>query len=304
MSAAPVGRSPLATQGPVVWGGRTSADVPDSLDDWSTSRSGLHRRLREAGSLVVLDALSFPWQVLDADERALPTCVALPDDLDATSLGQLLGVPLLTHLTPYDRLVGPRREVRAALQEEWHLPPTVWAEAPPSPADALPPGARGAKLRHLQLSSALVEEARAATADVSEAGARIHVRGDASAHRSALVRAFGATAAVTGPELDDPPSPHVVAVVLPDGADADEVAAQALSAREVLHPGGRVVLAAHVVTAPGGPANISTSACVEALSRGFGTMVHVDRLRSLRLVGEPWSRVVVMTLTSLWPRPE
>lgn len=110
----------------VVWSGRHENALTGGLDDWNTSRAGLHQDLARAGELVVLDALSFPWQVLRQPERAIPLVVVLPDDLDADTVSKLLGRVLFSHLTPFDRVLCRHPEVRRDLQARWHVPPVVW----------------------------------------------------------------------------------------------------------------------------------------------------------------------------------
>jgi FkbM family methyltransferase len=113
-----------------VWAGRYGQQLRGALDGWNCSRSRLASILEEAGELVVLDALSFPWELLHADNRDIPIDVALPANLDAGEIGTVLGRPLLGALTPFDRLIESRPEVRSALQQRWGLCEATWISVP------------------------------------------------------------------------------------------------------------------------------------------------------------------------------
>lgn len=110
----------------VVWSGRFSSPLGEGLDDWNAPPSLLHDRLAAARELVVLDPLSYPWRSMTDVERLVPLVVVLPDDLDARTTGLLLGNPLLSRVTPFDRLLVRTTDLRHSLQEEWRLDPGVW----------------------------------------------------------------------------------------------------------------------------------------------------------------------------------
>lgn len=295
-----------ATAAHLVWSGRLAGEEGAGASDWSTSREGLHEALATVSGLVVRDPLSFPWQELDAPARLLPVVVALPAELDAATLSELLGAPVLAHLTPADTLVEPRPEVREALTASWDLPPAVWADALPGDLpedlDATLRAAGAAKAVHAHLDAVVGEQLRAAVAGAAGAGTaepRVRAVGEARWRAHALARSGGS------PVSTDPadPAPDVVVAALPDGAPGPERRAALREVRDLLHPGGRAVVSAYVVDRPGGPANARLSDLVEDLWQAFGTMVQVDDVRSTRLPGELLSRVVVLTVTSLWPRP-
>jgi FkbM family methyltransferase len=86
--------------------------------------------MTHASELVVLDPLSFPWELLGTEELDLPLVLALPQDLGAEEI-ELLLTPALTALTPYDAIVEHRADVRARLGRRWGLPPGVWVDVAP-----------------------------------------------------------------------------------------------------------------------------------------------------------------------------
>lgn len=162
------------TESRLVWSGRYPDSWPDGLDGWSVSRRELAVRLDRLPLLVVLDPPSFPWPMFTAARRGMPVVVCLPDALDAATIGDLLGGPLLSRLTPYDRLVELRADVRAELEDYWGLTPQVWLPAdltgvhPGGPDDAAtdrrPHGWRDVLTEHLAALDAdptLLEQARA-----------------------------------------------------------------------------------------------------------------------------------------------
>jgi FkbM family methyltransferase len=112
--------------GRLVWAGRTTVAPDGAVDGWSCDQAGLLAMLDQASELVVLDALSFPWDSLRNSDRDVPVVVALPPECDAATLNVVLGQPLLRHLTPYDRLIDPRPDVRAVLQRRWGLAEENW----------------------------------------------------------------------------------------------------------------------------------------------------------------------------------
>lgn len=112
----------------VVWTGRHAGLWVDGLDEWCCGRVELYDRLDVAPELIVLDALSFPWDALRPSDRDIPLVVALPPDLDEAGVEQVLGEAMLQYLTPYDRIIEARPEVREALARDYGLPSRVWIE--------------------------------------------------------------------------------------------------------------------------------------------------------------------------------
>ena len=68
------------------------------LDDREVLPRQLHQALTGAERLVVLDALSFPYESLDDDEWDLPMALALPPGLSFDARRALLGPPVLSRL--------------------------------------------------------------------------------------------------------------------------------------------------------------------------------------------------------------
>lgn len=110
-----------ATGGRVVWGGRWGQRVAGALDGWTCDRTSLLARLDDAAELVVLDALSFPWETLRPRDRDIPLVVVLPDVCSLDTIDLVLGHVVLGDLTPLDLVVEGRAEVRAGLQERHGL---------------------------------------------------------------------------------------------------------------------------------------------------------------------------------------
>jgi FkbM family methyltransferase len=127
----------VPTGGRVVWGGRFGSRVLGSLDGWNCPRARLSAALEVAGELVVLDALSFPWELLHEQNSDAPLVVALPGSLSARELSMVLGDPLFSVLTPFDRLIESRPAVRSALQERWGLDEQVWISAEDASIDGV-----------------------------------------------------------------------------------------------------------------------------------------------------------------------
>ena len=127
MSAPP---PPLLCGARAVWAGRWSSLVPGGLDGFTCGRFALLQVMARASELVVLDPLSFPWEMLGPDDGDVPLVVALPPELSGEEIELLLG-PVLASLTPFDRLVEHRVEVRDHLGRRWGLPREVWIDVAP-----------------------------------------------------------------------------------------------------------------------------------------------------------------------------
>jgi hypothetical protein len=92
----------------VVYGGReppAAAGDAVVLDEWQVLPGDLLPLLAGAGSLVVADALSFPWDALRPTDRDIPVAVALPE-LPAAEVEALLGRVCLDHLGPWDAVAA------------------------------------------------------------------------------------------------------------------------------------------------------------------------------------------------------
>lgn len=110
----------------IVWGGRWTPNVPGALDGWSCDHAALMHAMDRAAELIVLDALSFPWDSMRAKDRAIPLVVALPHEFDGPAIDQVFGPLLLRHLTPFDQLMEHRSEVRAHLSARWGFADEAW----------------------------------------------------------------------------------------------------------------------------------------------------------------------------------
>lgn len=109
----------------LVWSGRFSSEFP-GLDGWTCKWPMLSRNLRGVSELVILDALSFPWERLTVEHWQVPFLAWLPADLDAHAQSALFGGLLFRHLSPFDRLVHHDSELQAAISRQWLLPANSW----------------------------------------------------------------------------------------------------------------------------------------------------------------------------------
>jgi FkbM family methyltransferase len=112
--------------GRVVWAGRAQPRPQGALDGWNCDRISLLELLAEASELLVLDALSFPWESLRSWLRDIPVATVLPQELDVAGINAVLGPCLLSHITRFDRLIDPRAEVRRQLQARWPIADDCW----------------------------------------------------------------------------------------------------------------------------------------------------------------------------------
>lgn len=124
-------RAPLATPpsgGRIVWAGRHRGAIEGGLSGWDCPPATLKRLISRSAELVILDALSFPWESIDNEWRSVPTLIALPV-LDAETLDALFGRHLQGHLTPFDRLLEARDDVRRECTQYWRVPEGCWISA-------------------------------------------------------------------------------------------------------------------------------------------------------------------------------
>jgi hypothetical protein len=285
----------------LAWRGRATDAPDDAVDGWSTDRTGLLRRLDRAGGLVVLDAMSFPWESLRDQDRDLPITVVLPTQLDATALDEVLGTPLARHLTPFDRLVDDRAEVRRELTARWHVAEDMWLDKPEATdPDAM---ARARKAVWRQVREAVAGCVR----DVRE-------RDGIDLHHTGVVCADPLLAVALEADLDTPVTPvpldsdalpdpleHIAVLVLPPALAGAERVDLITRAHRRLRGGGSFIVVATVVALPGDrPGAVpSMDDLVEDLQRGTGQGLHVHEIRSLRWADEPVLRGVLVAGTSL-----
>lgn len=96
---------------PVFYAGRfadpVSAALPEGcevLGDWDVLPASLTGVTERASTLVVLDPLSFPFEVLTGVQREVPLILLLPADFDAELLVALFGEVILGRLDFFDRV--------------------------------------------------------------------------------------------------------------------------------------------------------------------------------------------------------
>lgn len=285
----------------LTWRGRVTDAPEDALDGWSADRSELLRRLDAAGSLVVLDAMSFPWESLREHDRDLPLTVVLPQQLGVPALDEVLGKPLLRHLTPADRLVDDRADVRRELGLRWRLPEDAWLDEP-TVADP-DPLARAQK----SVWRTVRDEIAGAIRDVrARDGIDLHHTGLVSGDprlAAALEIDVDAPVAAVPLDSDEPPDPleHITVLVIPPGRTPGARTGMIERAHRRLRGGGSLIVVATVVALAGDePGTVpSMDDLVEELQRGTGMGLHLHEIRSLRWAGEPVVRGVLVAATSL-----
>ncbi len=154
--------------GPVIYAGRFSdrvagAQLPHGcpvLDEWDVLPTMLADVMEKATALVILDPLSFPFEVMTPEQWDVPMTVVLPAGFDAGFLGAVFGAPLFGHLTFFDRVITPEG-------------PAVWEE--------LRRGNRWAESQRVEAGNGSLEEAVAEILAVLEAEAAAgSVLGDGS----------------------------------------------------------------------------------------------------------------------------
>jgi hypothetical protein len=280
----------------VVWTGRSQIDVPGGLDGWTTSDDDLTASLEHAAELVVLDPLSFPWRTVSGARRDIPLVVRLPEEVGSDDLIALLGRPLLQHVTPCDRLVETRQDVRDSLVEEFGLPLDVWVSA----VDKTPPdpSVLARKTAFRQVVRLVAAEVRRFLGDSGEGLVGFVDRAVLLARH--VERATDAAVVDSSLGVPATESPEVVVVWLRDGGQTATERTEILShAVSLLHPGGRLVVVANVVTEPGGAPNPTISVLVEEILNASHMLVHVEELRAVRWGAEPMARGALISLTSL-----
>ena len=273
--------------------------MPRGLDGWNTSADDLADVLAGARELVITDPLSFPWRNLTTDHRAIPVTVTLPPGLDADEVLVVLELPVLRHITRFDRLVDARVEVRTRLTEALDLPDAVW-NGQTDEVDGVPRDVAKARLYE---AAAATRKALWPLVRDRDAPPLLGFLGDARDLGGPVASALSVprhAAYPTEPATDDPPAPHALVLWLPDGGQPAAERAELLGrARDLLHPGGLLVVLGCVVTAPGAPPNPSISRLTEELDAAFGGMIQVREVQSVHWRGESMSRGVVIGAVSL-----
>lgn len=111
--------------GRLVYGGQFSAIVGGIDDDGRLHASGFGASLDACRGLAILDPLSFPYERLGEQHRDLPVDVVLADGrLDAEGMIAVLHRPLLSQLTPVDRLVVADDDLWSMIERRYQFDPS------------------------------------------------------------------------------------------------------------------------------------------------------------------------------------
>ena len=301
----------------VVWAGRHRDLVPEgipALDGWSCTARALRDRLQQAGELVVVDPMSFPWEAVRYAELDIPTTVRLPPELDPPALDQVLGGVLLDLLSPMDRLLEARPSVRDHLVRAWGvcgdcLVPVADDQALRAHLQQLAGAEPGAQAKgrkavwtavRTAVASIAAEHAAAAKADI----VRIGVHGAEPCLARALERDLGLDPGAAAPG-DDDVLDHLAVVIVPAGSGSQARQELFHRAHARLRSGGQLIVVATVVRLGSDEEPCpSTTTLVEDLQCATGLTLHTHELRSLRWATEPLSRGLLLAATSLaLPRP-
>lgn len=137
---------------PVFYAGRfanrvAAAGLPDGcevLSDWDVLPASLTAVTARASTLVVLDPLSFPFEVLTGVQREVPLILVLPAGFDAEFLTSVFGKVILTRLDFFDRVATPDPDVWESLRDEYH-----WATSQHIILDGAGPGEAAQEISNL-----------------------------------------------------------------------------------------------------------------------------------------------------------
>jgi SAM-dependent methyltransferase len=127
---------------PVFYAGRfaelVKARLPQGcevLSDWDVLPANLTAVTERASTLVVLDPLSFPFEVLTGVQREVPLILLLPSGFDAEFLTGVFGKVILDRLGFFDRVATPDPAVWESLRARYH-----WAGSQRIALDSARPG--------------------------------------------------------------------------------------------------------------------------------------------------------------------
>lgn len=259
----------------IVYAGRRADDVARDLhpiDDWQLAMPALYPLLDGCEELVVLDPLSFPFELLRPQDWDVPLVVALPADADADAGAvTALGPAVLDRLTPYDRV-------------------TSWEDALTDRGPA--PGARRAKGRHRlqhELLAAAIDDARG---DARDAPLRVLELASGEPAWAGAVSPAGAHLVAPPGGRIELPDDHVdvtIAVGALHLLPVEEKRALVAELWRVTRPAGALLVVDDVVDthAAGPPHVISTRELMELLFLATAGQLVVGELRALRYPGEP-----------------
>jgi len=112
---------------PVFYAGRfadrVKAGLPEGcevLGDWDVLPASLTAVTERVSTLVVLDPLSFPFEVLTGIQREVPLILLLPPDFDAGLLVVLFGKVILARLDFFDRVATLDPGTWERLRDRYH----------------------------------------------------------------------------------------------------------------------------------------------------------------------------------------
>jgi SAM-dependent methyltransferase len=293
---------------PLVFTGRYRVAGPpgaELVDDWQATPRRLLPLLNVASRLVLLDPLSFPFEVLRPVDRDVPVAVALPpapvDELEA-----LLGESLLDHLGPGDRAAASD-EMWAALADRRRWPAEMRLGAGPGDpeavaAEALRSGATGervAKEEGRRRAEALAHLLRGPYGPPGGARRLLDVGGRAEPWRHLLPGGVQFLAVPPAPPLafSDEAVEGAVAVGVFGGLSEDERRALVSEMWRVLRPGGLLGVVDDVVPIPGsGRACPFARGALPRLLLGAGGRPGLSRVWSIRFPGEALHRGAGMSV--------
>lgn len=123
-------------EGALVYAGRFAQEVVDRpeirvLDDTDVGPRELLPAVEKAPMLVILDALSFPYEHLRDEHWDCPLIVCLPSSLGPDDLLAALGETLFERLEFFDRVVTDRQETWEALRRTYGFATSQWLELDP-----------------------------------------------------------------------------------------------------------------------------------------------------------------------------
>ena len=136
MEVAHVDRPPLVglDLAPVVYVGRSDVALPDGVpgfDDGDVHAATMADLLADAPLLVILDALSFPYEVLSDEQWAVPMLVCLPHDMPSDDAVRVLE-PALSRMGFFD-LFAVRSDAEWDVLRRAH--PFATSQRAPAPSD-------------------------------------------------------------------------------------------------------------------------------------------------------------------------
>lgn len=112
---------------PVFYAGRftdhVAAGLPEDcevISDWDVLPASLTAITERTSTLVVLDPLSFPFEVLGGVQREVPLVLLLLPDFDADLLVGVFGEAILGYLDFFDRVATPDPVVWESLRDRYH----------------------------------------------------------------------------------------------------------------------------------------------------------------------------------------